>query len=301
MSESPFFSVVIPTYNRAELLRGALGSVLRQEFKDFEVIVVDDGSTDDLSSVIEEFRDRVAFVRQENTGPGGARNRGAATACGNYLAFLDADDLWFPWTLSVFAGLIGEHHSPAVLCARLIEFSLELELAGLQQDPTHAESFADYFASSQRGYFVGAGTAVVRRDEFLRTGGFRTGFMNAEDHDLMMRMGTAPGFVQVLAPVTIAWRRHDKSATANFLRTYEGTRYLVEQELQDAYPGGLPRVRARREIIAAHLRPAALSCLRNGFKREAWQLYLETCGWHLSLGRWRFLVGFPLLAVSKFG
>jgi cellulose synthase/poly-beta-1,6-N-acetylglucosamine synthase-like glycosyltransferase len=296
---APLFSVVIPTHNRADLLRAALDSVFRQELRNFEVIVVDDGSTDNLSSVRDDFRDRVEFVRQEQTGPGAARNRGANVAQGDYLAFLDSDDLWFPWTLAVYDELIREHHSPAVLSARFVEFSSQSELSSTQQAVVHSESFPDYFASSQRGYFVGGGTAVLRRNEFLKTGGFRAGLVNAEDHDLMMRMGTAPGFVQVLNPVTVAWRRHPQNATANVVRTFEGTRYLVAQERRAAYPGGTERSLERREIIAARLRPEALACLRNGLKSEAWQLYRDACRWHVSLRRWRFLVGFPLMAVSR--
>jgi len=297
VSQSPLFSVVIPTYNRANMLRQTLQSVFRQEYRDFEVFVVDDGSTEDQLPVIAEFRDRVTFLRQKNAGPGVARNRGAEAARGDYLAFLDSDDLWFPWTLTVLARFIQEHNRPAVLAGRLFEFLDEAELLGIHQLAVQAASFTDYYASSQRGYFVGAGASVLRREEFLKTGGFRSGFMNAEDHDLIMRMGAAAGFVQVLSPVTIAWRRHANSATANFRRTYEGMRYLLRQERRHAYPGGRERLRDRRRILLTHLRPTALSCVRHGLKREAWELYRVTYRWHLALGRWRFLLGFPLIAV----
>jgi hypothetical protein len=295
------FSVIIPTFNRANLLREALESVERQEFQDIEIIVVDDGSTDNLSPVIDEFQDRVTFIRQDNAGPGPARNRGAQAARGDYLAFLDSDDLWFPWTIGTFAQLIKGHGSPAILSAHLIPFYDAPELAAVQKQPVQAESHPDYFASSSRGFFVGAGMAVIRRDEFLKTGGFRTGHVNAEDHDLILRMGTAPGFVQVLEPVTLAWRRHPGSATIDTQRTFEGVRYLVEQERAGAYPGGSTRARERREIICRHVRPVVIERGANGFRPQAWQLYRSTLGWHALQGRWRFLAGFPLKAVCNRG
>src|SRR5580704_8985688 len=110
MAQSPFFSVVIPAFNRTDLLAKALASVFQQEFTNFEVIVVDDGSTDDQSRVVQKYKDRVTFLRQDNAGQGAARNRGAAAARGEYLAFLDSDDLWFPWTLKVVDRIIREHH-----------------------------------------------------------------------------------------------------------------------------------------------------------------------------------------------
>ena len=100
------FSVIIPTYNRAPLLRQALDSVLAQEFTDFELIVVDDGSTDETLTVARSYGDQVRLVPQEHRGPGVARNRGAEHASGEYVAFLDSDDVWFPWTLGTFASII---------------------------------------------------------------------------------------------------------------------------------------------------------------------------------------------------
>src|SRR5262249_30219674 len=147
--------------------------------------------------------------------------------------------------------------------------------------------------SSSRGFFVGAGMAAIRRDEFLKSGGFRSGHVNAEDHDLILRMGTAPGFVQVLGPTTLAWRRHPGSATIDVQRTFEGVRYLVERERLEAYPGGVARAWERREIICRHVRPVIMERGTNGYRPQAWQLYRATLRWHVLQRRWRFLAGFP--------
>jgi hypothetical protein len=93
----PLVSVVIPAYNSAHFLKGSIPSVLAQSWVDFELIVVDDGSTDDTVACVESFRDeRIRLVSQANRGLAGARNSGIRAARGSYLAFLDADDLWHP-------------------------------------------------------------------------------------------------------------------------------------------------------------------------------------------------------------
>jgi glycosyltransferase involved in cell wall biosynthesis len=290
------FSVVIPTFNRSHLLQATLESVFAQTFSDYEVIVVDDGSTDDTQEMMKSYGERVQFFRQENAGPGAARNLGISRAGGEYVAFLDSDDLWFPWTLSVFAELIDENTAPSILAARVFEFRQERELAALREESLKADRFTDYFASASKHYFVGATMTVSRREQLLQTGGFTEKRINAEDHDLIIRLGSAPGFVQVQSPYTLAYRRHETSETSNFAKTYSGIVHLLEQEERGNYPGGVARSRERHEILTLHVRPVALAALKNRSPHEAGQLYRKTLGWHVWQGRWRFLVGFPLLA-----
>jgi len=123
------FSAVIPTFNRSHLLQATLESVFAQTFTDYEIIVVDDGSTDDTQEMVKSYGKRVQFFCQENAGPGAARNLGVSHARGEYVAFLDSDDLWFPWTLAVFAELIDENTAPSILAAKVFEFRQERELA----------------------------------------------------------------------------------------------------------------------------------------------------------------------------
>jgi glycosyltransferase involved in cell wall biosynthesis len=92
----PLVSVVIPTYNRSGYVVEALDSVLRQTYPNYEVVVVDDGSTDDTCEVLKPYSGHIRYVRQENLGAGAARNLGVSQARGEYVAFLDSDDMWEP-------------------------------------------------------------------------------------------------------------------------------------------------------------------------------------------------------------
>lgn len=288
----PLFSVIIPTFNRADFLRQTLESVRRQTFTDYEVIVVDDGSTDDTAAWLSEAASKVKLITQQNSGPGIARNKGAEQAQGVYLAFLDSDDLWFPWTLEAVAELIAEHDRPTLISAKLVSFKDPSELDSVKQTDTRAEVFADYFAASDRDCFVGAGMTFVRRDKFLEVGGFSRRQINLEDHDLILRLGTAAGFARVVDPPTLGWRRHDASTADQSWRSFAGCRHLIENEQRGIYPGGKTRSVARRKIITRHIRPWALTLARTGAWRPAWSLYHSTFVWNLSLNRWRFLVGF---------
>src|SRR5947209_3603408 len=109
-----FFSIIVPTFNRVDLLIRTLTTVWQQTYTDFEVIVVDDGSTDRTLEYLYSLGERVRVFAGSNKGPGAARNVGINEACGNYVAFLDSDDLWFPWTLKVFAQIIKKYHFPVI-------------------------------------------------------------------------------------------------------------------------------------------------------------------------------------------
>lgn len=286
------FSIIIPSYNRGELLRKTLDSVWTQTYTDFEVIVVDDGSTDHTGTILQTFGNRLRYSRTENIGPGLARNVGAHMAGGDYLAFLDSDDLWFPWTLSTFAQLISEHDSPAILSAQITYFTNESETSAIRYQPIRFASFPDYIAASHESYFLGAGMAVLKRQPFLESGGFTHHPINCEDHDLILRLGTTPGFVQILQPITLACRKHSGNISSITQLNVSGTLHLISEEKVGSYPGGVGRQCERREIITRHSRPVALACLRQRMTNEAWAVFTATLPWHLRLRRWKFLLGF---------
>lgn len=289
------FSVIVPTFNRVHFLHRALASVWAQRFTDFEAIVVDDGSTDGTGEYLRTLENKTRVVSQPNLGPGAARNNGALQAQGEYVAFLDSDDVWFPWTLNAFAEAISKYNQPEVLGGSFVEFVHQVELEKVHEEPHQSLWFPDYLASSQYPYYVGSGTCVLRRKTLLSIK-FLEDRLNGEDHDLILRMGTHSGFARILEPTTLGWRRHPASETADLDRMVSGTSRLVERERSGAYPGGAARARERRRILTRHTRAVTMGCLQHGLRRDAWKLYQSTLPWNIALGRTKYLAGFPLLA-----
>ena len=114
IENAPLVSVIIPTYNRAEIIEEAVDSVLAQDYKDFELIVVDDGSTDNTSEVLATYGDDIRVLYQENKGVSAARNRGISEAAGKLIAFLDSDDLWMPQKLTTQVEFFRHFHQTVV-------------------------------------------------------------------------------------------------------------------------------------------------------------------------------------------
>lgn len=292
------FSVVIPTFNRVGLLPRTLASLRAQTCTDYETIIVDDGSTDGTHEYLARQAGPWRLIEQPNAGPGAARNTGVSHAAGRYIAFLDSDDLWFPWTLATFARLI-EARAPSMLVASYFDLTDERQLSAVRETPLRERRFSDYFGSSEHAVAVGSGTLVVERATLQAAGGFTRKAINGEDLDLMMRLGEVPGFVQVLEPTTLAWRRHDDSVTASLQRSIDGMAYLIDQERSGRYPGGAARARERRRILTRHVRPVSFACLRQRRWRAAARLYAATWRWHAEDGRWAYLCGFPISLVGR--
>jgi hypothetical protein len=292
----PRFSIIIPTYNRCGLLRESLDSVLAQEFTDYEVIVVDDGSQDDTPAIVAQYGGRVRLLSQCNRGPGPARNRGVEAARGEYVAFLDSDDLLFPWSLRCYAEAIVRHDRPSVLLGQLIRFRGKDELSTLTAGAgPNTRAFTDFLAAAQEPIFWGSGCAVLDRQVFLKGAGFTNGIRVFEDQDFGLRLGTEPGFVKIDAPPTVAYRASPSSLTEDLGLNLAGIRFLLEQEACGRYPGGEARRWERRRYIGYSVRSVSFALLRASRTREALDLCLRTFGWHAAMGRLRFALGFPLL------
>jgi len=288
------FSIVIPVYNREHLIQETLESVLNQRFDDYEVIVVDDGSTDGTVSTLRSYEDQIHLIQQENQGPGAARNRGIETASGEYVAFLDSDDRWFPWTLSTYANVVEQSGEPSFVKGARASFVEEKELSQINKDPTRTAQYDDFFEAAEQGTYVSSGVSVAKRKALEQAGGFTTENINAEDHDLAFRLGTQPGFVEVHSPPLVAVRHHDERVTGDPEKTAKGFTYLLDQEEAGAYPGGSERQDERRYLLCQHIRSASLSLAQQGHTRTAFDLYRRTLPWQISLGRFKYVTGFPI-------
>lgn len=293
------FSIVIPTWNRRLLLRETLASVWAQSCVDYEVIVVDSGSTDGTLEDLEADRTRLTLVRTAEPGPGASRNAGLAQARGDYVAFLDSDDVWFPWTLATIRDIVRVTDAPSLVAGAIRQFHDPAELGRVTEEAASTTAYADFLAAASSTLLVGSGSVVVRRDVAVASGGFTTLLINGEDHDWLLKVGTAAGFVAVDAPATLGWRRHSASATANLSMSISGAEYLVDQERRGQYPGGAERTRDRRIYISRQIRPVSMACLEAGELGAGWTLYVHTFFWHCRLLRLRYLIAFPLAALAR--
>ncbi|WP_426757128.1 glycosyltransferase family 2 protein [Myxococcus sp. Y35] len=293
----PFFSVVIPTYNRARLLEAALDSVFAQEERDFEVLVVDDGSTDDTLERLGRLGDRVRVLKQRNAGPGVARNLGIQEARGEYVAFLDSDDLWFPWTLATYRQVLQEAETSVVMGAS-VRFSRLQSLVELAREPLHVLRFADYLASAGDRTPRTACVLAVRTEALRRVGGFTSQRISGEDYDLLYRLGTEPGFAWVRAPVVVGYRLQPGSESTGLEANYRGTVYQLEQERQGRYPGGAARRHERLDLLLYSLRHVSRWLLSQRREDLALDLFLRGLPLHFEVPRWRYVLGFPPWALA---
>lgn len=301
MADHPDFTTIVPVYNRAGLVAQTLDAVLAQQGVTQEVIVVDDGSTDDTPRVLERYADRVRILRQDNAGPGPARNRAITEAAGRYIAFCDSDDLWLDWTLATYKDVIEQCGHPTLIASPVLAFGSVEQVQAIERKDLRFSQYDDYFASARDARWIVPCGACVCADTLRKIKGFVDKRMNFEDSDLWLRLGTGQGFVRIEAPICAARRKHDSNVTADLTRTIEGIDHIIEQEETERYPGGTQRRRQRLTLLTRHVRPVSLECIRRGRRDAAWRFYRASFGWHLRLGRLRYLLGFPVYAMMHRG
>jgi glycosyltransferase involved in cell wall biosynthesis len=294
LSDPPLLTAAIICYNRPKLVRDAIESVLAQEFDDYELVIVDDASTDNSADVIREYADRATVViREKNGGEMAARNTALEASRGEYICYLDSDDVWFPWSLSTFADAIARNGKPTMVAGPMLSFSDESELSTVRREPYAQSTCSCYFASR---HYVGVASAAIRRDALVNAGGFTDLRFNGMDSDLMFRIGDLPGFVQVESPVSFAYRQLE-NITGNIPMAYGGTRHVIEMEAAGRYPGGDALRADRLRHVTRRTRNATFLFLRRGEARKALAIYWQTLGWNLRMRRWGYLAAVPLMAV----
>ena len=184
-SFSPFFSVIIPTYNREKFLKIALESVLGQTFKDFELIIVDDGSVDDTSELIKNYSDeRIKYYYQANMGVASARNQGFKLSKGEFIAFLDSDDRWDPRKLQITLNCINKFPNIYFFHTEEIWYRRG---KFLNQKKRHKKPSGYVFRQALPLCCIGISTAMIKREVFDTVGEFDETLPACEDYDFLLR------------------------------------------------------------------------------------------------------------------
>lgn len=273
----PVISVITPIYNRSWCIGDCIASAALKGMP-VEMIIVDDGSTDGSVEVARTaivelgLQDQIHILEQPNAGPSAARNRAAAMARGEWLAFLDSDDLWFPWTLSRLLEAVSEAHDGVdLMFAHGLNFSDRGELDQVEACELATEvasNFVEAVAINPRSRY-GACNAIVRRRAFVGLGGFAPELRCAEDTDFFLRvMGDV---TLIRQPVLVGMRRSGhESLTGNIPEVVKGFEWMRAGMPLNRYKGGSDDLNSFLAGSCAYSIRAAFAA---GFVGTAYRLY----------------------------
>lgn len=227
---SNLISVIIPNYNNAHYLENAIQSILNQTFSDYEIIVVDDGSTDNSREVVATFGNKVRYIWQENKGLGGARNTGILASTAEFIGLLDADDEWQPEYLEKMMLLVQNYPDAAVYysAAQGMDSSGNDLPQIFGRKITSDEIYQDFL----RANFIIPSTVIFRRAVILGIGLFEEknrDLHGCEDWDLWLRLAPSHQFAGTAEPL-VRYRLHAQTFSANPLHMQKAARTVIEKK-----------------------------------------------------------------------
>jgi glycosyltransferase involved in cell wall biosynthesis len=248
MTDAPAFSVIVPCYNAEHTIAETLQSVADQSFRDWEAIVLDDGSTDDSADIVEALirrEARMRLIRRKNSGVSVTRNAGAAAARGRSLAFLDADDCWHPDYLQRMAAHLDSHPGIGIAfaVARIVDGEGRPTGSFSSRNPGPFTTF-DFLSSNPT---TTCSNLVVRRDVFAALGGFREDLCHAEDQLFLIRAHLAGIGVEGCGEPLVDYRVNAAGLSSDLEAMRRGWEAMAAEALKeapDAIGPLMPRARA---------------------------------------------------------
>lgn len=233
----PFFSVIIPLYNKESFIENTLKSILCQTFTDFEIIIINDGSTDKSEEKVFEFKDsRIQYFYKENGGVSSARNYGIEKAQSNYLSFVDADDYWYPHFLKEMHNNISTFQDIKVFTTAIeIEISKKVFFSAYSIEKTGECEIVNYFDASCKQSVISGSSGVFHNSVFTKTGGFDLQLKSGEDIDMWIRIG-------LNYPILFSWKvlvqyvYDDKSLSRNYKTSLESIDFSKFTLLEKSNP-----------------------------------------------------------------
>jgi glycosyltransferase involved in cell wall biosynthesis len=284
-------AVVIPTYNYGQYIAEAIDSILHQTLAPVEVVVVDDGSTDNTAEIVVHFGDRIKYIRQDNAGVSAARNRGVKESSAELIAFLDADDIWEPTKLEKqVARFAGDSEVGLVHCG-MREFDSETgRTIAWHLDGGEGWVANDLLLWEKRTVVGPGGTIVVSREAFEGSGGFDSQMKVSEDLDLCYRIAKRHKFAFVPEPL-VNYRSHSAAAHLNVEEMERGMTEFYRKAFMADPPdpklrrriyGNLDKVMAGSYFYAGSYGKFFLRAVKSAWRRP------ETIGYFLSFPLRRF-------------
>jgi glycosyltransferase involved in cell wall biosynthesis len=300
---TPKVSIVIPTYNSEAYIRTALDSVLEQTYTDYEVIVVDDGSTDGTKTVALALDGPIRYIHQSNSGPAAARNTGVSAAAGELICFLDADDSWTPDKLRTQVefmvrnpciGLVfsdaDEFDERGVQCQSLFskrQFHSELARVSVVEGA---------FQKLLEENFIPTSTVMMRRACFDRTGLFDVALKGPEDRDMWSRI--AVHFPIACIPTVLGHKRAVMSSVSRDVESTLRSRIRLWTKARQLFPQ-LASPRTVNALLASTFLQLGFFVLQENNTREARRLGLKCLG--ISRKPWEWLLASSLVMFSFAG
>jgi glycosyltransferase involved in cell wall biosynthesis len=231
MNRTPIVSVIIPTYNRESTIVRSVNSVLQQTYKNIEVIIVDDGSSDNTINVLNDIKDERLKVIQckENQGVSKARNIGIMAAAGTYIAFQDSDDEWLPDKLEKQVHIIENSDADVgVVYSSFLKIKDDKEKQ-LIPGTKKLKLDGDILRSLSRGNVVGSPTMLIRKEVFDSVGMFDEKLIQVEDWDFVLRVSEKYKFRFIKAPLVISYWSKNSVSSDKMLQGLENEKYLLEK------------------------------------------------------------------------
>ncbi len=263
-SEKPLVSVIIPTYNRGWIVKEAIDSVLAQDYENFELIVVDDGSTDNTAQLLQGYGRNLTVISQPNCGVSAARNRGIAAAAGQLVALLDSDDLWLPGKLSRQVAFFEAH--PQALINQTEEIWIR---NGVRVNPgrRHRKPCGMIFERSLALCLVSPSAVMIKKSLLDTVGGFDESLPACEDYDLWLRISCRHPVHLIDTPLIVKRGGHadqlSKAAGLDRYRIYCLQKIIDSGHLSDSQQRAAVRVLEEKCTIYAG------GCRRRGRDAEA--------------------------------
>jgi glycosyltransferase involved in cell wall biosynthesis len=272
------YSIIITCYNQQFFITEAVESALSQNCSSKEVIVVDDGSQDGSLDTLRQYAASIKLLSLSiNHGYLEARNRGAAIAQGEYLLFLDGDDVLPPWAFDVYELLIAERH-PTTIVSSARWFEGPVSALRLDDVPKRVD-FVEYDSLMTKDRTSGLynGAFVIDRQAFHDCEGYSPGLSSFDDKDLFLRLGFSGKAIVVLFPYTFLYRVHAGGMSRSVPRFISGAYAIIERERAGRYPGGPRRRFERYAYHGGMIYLCMMRGLRAGCYREV--IKLVSRGW----------------------
>ncbi len=266
----PLISVVIPAYNRENLISGAIESVLNQTDKNFELIVVNDGSTDNTEGVILKYKANLKYISQENKGPSAARNRGISESHGEFIAFLDSDDIWIKTKLEKQREPFNAN--PDLMIVHSDEIWIRNGIR-VNQMKKHQKGGGDQFERALELCIISPSAVLLRKEVFHEVGMWDENFHFAEDYDLWLRILSKYPAGYLSEPLVIKHGGHPDQQSRKFIG---GDKYRIFALVKILYSKTLNQKQTEL-VINSLIKKSVIygkGCIKHGKTKEG-EIFLE--------------------------